>query len=120
MRAESHEMGGVSGACFEITAYGSLFFLDEVLDFEKREGSIPGNVETRATRATHAQHWLDALLDDQPVIDAPPPEAEPPGHKSWRISVPGRAPFELTCMQGTTRDALLARYPAGTTAEAMP
>lgn len=37
--------------------------------------------------------------------------------KVWRISVPGREPFGLTCIQGTTREALLDRYPRGTRVE---
>lgn len=39
--------------------------------------------------------------------------------KTWRVHVPGRAPFSLTCMQGCSRAELLKRYPAGTRAEAI-
>lgn len=37
--------------------------------------------------------------------------------KAWRISIPGRAPFELICVQGCTRAELQTRYPAATAIE---
>jgi hypothetical protein len=38
--------------------------------------------------------------------------------RQWNVSIPGREPFGLTCVQGINRAELLARYPAGTIAEA--
>lgn len=40
-------------------------------------------------------------------------------HKAWRVCVPGRPEFGLICVQGCTRDELLAHYPAGTLAESI-
>ena len=46
-------------------------------------------------------------------------ERERVERKAWRIHIPGRPAFGLICVQGCTRDELLARYPAGTRAEAV-
>lgn len=37
--------------------------------------------------------------------------------KTWQVFAPGREPFGLICVQGTTREALLERYPRGTRVE---
>ena len=40
--------------------------------------------------------------------------------RRWRVTVPSRDAFGINCVQGTTRDELLERYPAGTLVEPLP
>ena len=104
---------GASGAFFN--SYTVSSYIDDVLD-------VNGNdVESRATRATHAtadaQHWLDSILDNAPVIAPQTPAQSTDSPKTWRLSIPGREPFNLICVQGADREELLDRYPRGTIAE---
>lgn len=103
--------GGVSGACFGITACESKHFFDDLLNLGGDR--VLGNVESRATRATYAtqaQHWLDALLDDTPAF-TPAAPTTPAAPKHWLVSVPGRAPEAVTCLQGATEAEMLAQWP---------
>lgn len=105
--------GGVSGACFGINSCESKHFFDEVLNGAEGCAPVLGNVESRATRATYAtqaQHWLDALLDDTPAIPPAAPTT-PAAPKHWLVSVPGRAPEAVTCLQGATEAEMLAQWP---------
>lgn len=109
-----------SDARIGITPNKTHHYFDDL--FSSYGGELYGNnVETRVTRVTHdtAQHWLDALLDDKPVIESVPAPTAPPLPKTWLVRVPGREPFGIVCVQGCSSGELLARYPSGTTAEAI-
>ncbi|HJV26319.1 MAG TPA: hypothetical protein VJ673_11560 [Aromatoleum sp.] len=75
-----------------------------------------GNWQERATRAwaQHADPGDCAMRTDTPHVYglAQRPLPEDRGvHKSWRVSVPGRTPFDAVCMQGASAAEIRSQWP---------
>lgn len=94
--------------------------LSELLNLDIVAKLAPdGNLLLDAPRGAVTPELLGRIRESKPelIAEIHALNEEHEIAKTWRVFAPGREPFGLICVQGTTREALLERYPRGTRVE---